>query len=77
MVGTHGKIEKQVSGRKSIDLSGLKCLVADEADVFFLDEKNYQTLMNIYNSKHIKGNENIQWVLFSATFPPELDGKYE
>jgi superfamily II DNA/RNA helicase len=77
MIGTHGKVEKSVSGRKTMDLSGLKCLVADEADVFFLDDKNYECLMKIANSKHIKDNENIQWVLFSATFPPELDGKYE
>lgn len=77
MIGTHGKVEKSVSGRKTMDLSGLRCLVADEADVFFLDDKNYECLMKIANSKHIKDNANIQWVLFSATFPPELDGKYE
>lgn len=41
MITTHGKFEQLISGRKPIDLKHLKCLVIDEADVFFLDEKNY------------------------------------
>ena len=41
MVSTHGKLEQLTSGRKPLDLTQLKCIVIDEADVFFLDEKNH------------------------------------
>ena len=41
MVSTHGKLEALLSGRKPLDLSQLKCFVIDEADVFFLDDKNH------------------------------------
>ena len=54
VVTTHGKLEPMLKGRKPLDLLGLKCLVVDEADVFFLDEKNFQSLKNISNYKHIK-----------------------
>jgi len=47
MVSTHGKLEALLSGRKPIDLSQLKCFVIDEADVFFLDDKNHQSLKKI------------------------------
>ena len=77
VVTTHGKADKVTSGRKTIDLSHLKCFVIDEADVFFMDEKNYQTLMNIYHTRQIKSNKSIQWILFSATYPPELDSRNE
>ena len=56
IVTTHGKLEKQLEGRKTIDLSQLKCIVLDEADVFFLDDKNYTSLQKIANYKHVKEN---------------------
>ena len=68
IVTTHGKLDKLLGGRKPLDLSKLKCIVVDEADVFFLDDKNHASLKKIAGNKAIKGNENIQWILFSATF---------
>lgn len=77
VVATHGKIANNLSGRKQVDLSGLKCLVIDEADVFFLDEKNHQSLLKIAESKHIKEKKDLQWVLFSATYPVDDAAIYE
>ena len=77
VVATHGKVTAAVSGRKPLDLSGLKCLVIDEADVFFLDDKNHATLLKIADSKYIKGRTDVQWVLFSATYPVDDAALYE
>ena len=44
IVTTHGKLDKLLGGRKPLDLSKLKCIVVDEADVFFLDDKNHASL---------------------------------
>jgi len=66
-----------MNGRKPIDLSGLKCIVIDEADVFFLDEKNFEFVNKLSNFKNIKDNKNVQWILFSATYPQEEADKYE
>ena len=51
MVTTHGKLEQMLSGRKQLDLKNLKCVVVDEADVFFLDDKNHQSLKKIATNK--------------------------
>ena len=59
MVGTHGKIEAMTNGRKPLDLSCLKCLVIDESDVFFLDDKNFEVLSRIASSRFIRDNESI------------------
>lgn len=77
MVGTHGKIEVMTNGRRTLDLSCLKSLVIDESDVFFLDDKNFETLARIAHSRYIKDNDAVQWILFSATYPPEDNDKYE
>ena len=53
IVTTHGKLEQLLSGRKPLDLSKLKCIVVDEADVFFLDDKNHQSLKKIATKKQI------------------------
>ena len=56
----------------------LKCLVIDEADFFFQDDKNFETIQKIKNYKHLKDNSELQWILFSATYPSDQDqGKYE
>ena len=52
-------------------------MIVDEADVFFLDDKNFETLIKIANSKYLKDCETVQWILFSATYPPEDNEKYE
>lgn len=66
-----------LTGRKPLDLSSLKCIVIDEADVFFLDDKNFASLSKIAKNPHIKDNPAMQWILFSATYPQEDYQKYE
>lgn len=44
----------------------------DEADVFFLEEKNFEAIKKVSKYKHIKNREEgnkVQWILFSATYP--------
>jgi superfamily II DNA/RNA helicase len=78
IVTTHGKLEQLLGGRKSaLDLAKLKAIVVDEADVFFLDDKNHQSLKKIANHKSIKDNEKLQWILFSATFQTEDEQRFE
>lgn len=77
---THGKLEPLLSGRSPIDLSSLKCIVIDEADVFFLDDKNFAFLEHVANHKPIKerpANNKVQWILFSATYPEGSEEIYE
>jgi superfamily II DNA/RNA helicase len=80
IVTTHGKLEPLLKGRTAIDLSDLKCLVVDEADVFFTDEKNFTSIKTIANYKQIKNrdeNNKVQWILFSATYPEGAEAEYE
>jgi superfamily II DNA/RNA helicase len=37
-----------MKGRKKVDLSGLKCLVIDEADFFFADERNFLQMQDFH-----------------------------
>lgn len=67
-------MEAAVGGRKPLNLKGLKSIVVDEADVFFTDEKNFNSLKKIATCKDIKGRDEgnkVQWVLFSATWPSD------
>ena len=50
-------------------------MVVDEADVFFEDEQNFRAIKDISQHKDIKGNSNVQWILFSATLPDANDDK--
>lgn len=59
-----------MNARKSMNLSKLKCLVVDEADVFFGDERNNASLKTII-AKQFR-NLDIQYILFSATFPDHV-----
>ena len=61
-------MEAATKGRKPLNLKGLKCIVVDEADVFLIDEKNFNSLQAISNYKDIKYIK-VQWILFSATYP--------
>jgi superfamily II DNA/RNA helicase len=47
MISTIGAFKKLLNGRKKIDLTGLKCLVVDEADFFFTDDLNYKELLEL------------------------------
>ena len=70
IVSTLGKLENNLKGRKKMDLSELKCFVIDEADVFFADQKNFESLKNIIG-KNIN-IDKIQFILFSATYPESV-----
>lgn len=57
-----------LEGRKTLDLTKLKCVVIDEADVFFTDDKNFDYIKRLHSYKHVKEVQP-QWILFSATYP--------
>jgi superfamily II DNA/RNA helicase len=49
----HGAFDTLLSGRKPLDLSGIKCIVVDEADIFFKDD-NFKYLWKVKDYKHVK-----------------------
>jgi superfamily II DNA/RNA helicase len=50
IVTTLGKLKSSLQGKFKIDLSGLRCVVIDEADFFFEDQKNHTELMAIHKT---------------------------
>ena len=50
---TIGKLRNSLDGKKPIDLSHVRCLVIDEADFFFSDKENFETLKAIF-TKYLK-----------------------
>ena len=62
----HGAIKENVGGRKPMDLSGLKCIIMDECDVFFGDEANFAIIKSIAGNKQVLAVKP-QYLLFSAT----------
>jgi superfamily II DNA/RNA helicase len=40
-VTTHGAFVPKLKGRDPMNLDHLKCMVLDEADVFFMEEKDF------------------------------------
>merc|ERR1712147_319078 len=70
---TLGGFKNALSSRqKVLDLSDLRCVVVDEVDHFFSDEKNKQQFIDINNKYISKLTQNIQWLLFSATYPEDV-----
>ena len=57
LVTTIGQIENKLKGRSPMDMSSLKCLIVDEADDFFKDEKNVKAMVAI-RTAITKQNEN-------------------
>ena len=57
-----------LTGRKALDLSKIKCVVVDEADVFFTDDKNFEYVRMLHKYKQVN-DAMPQWILFSATYP--------
>jgi len=69
-----------MKSRTPIDLSELKVIILDEADVFFTDDKNFATVKFIASHKHLKNRDadnRVQWILFSATYPKGAEAGYE
>ena len=61
-----------LKGRTKLDIKKLKCLVFDEADVFFLEDKNFACIKSITGNEQIKSrpaDDKVQLILFSATYP--------
>jgi hypothetical protein len=52
-VALHTKIEALIKGRKPMNLKTIKCIVIDEADVFFADEKNFACIKKIASYKDV------------------------
>ena len=74
IVSTLGGFMNGMKGRKKVDLSGLKCLVIDEADFFFADQKNNDEMI-AFNNTYLKSLKNVQYVLFSATYTEDVKQK--
>ena len=48
VVTTLGKLKGMMEGRSKVDLSSLKAVVVDEADVFFSDTRNKDELLKFH-----------------------------
>lgn len=50
----------------------MRCLIVDEADAFFYDEKTFTALKNVCDNKDISDRDSsdnrVQRILFSATY---------
>lgn len=62
-----------LEGRGKVDMSSLKAVVVDEADVFFSDQRNKDELMRLHNliADRIKSRAT-QYIMFSATYPEKV-----
>ncbi|MFM7858951.1 MAG: DEAD/DEAH box helicase, partial [Flammeovirgaceae bacterium] len=47
VIGTLGQIKNIMQGRTKCDLSSLRAVIIDEADYFFEDQKNEDTIVEI------------------------------
>ena len=73
VVTTLGKLNNALKGRKpTFDLSEVKCVVIDEADIFFKETRNLQALTEVVTKHFSKLNQKIQYILFSATYSEEV-----
>jgi superfamily II DNA/RNA helicase len=72
ITSTIGKLKNSLEGKKPLDMGHIRCLVIDEADYFFSDKENFATLTGIFKKYLEQYKEKIQFVLFSATYPPEV-----
>jgi ATP-dependent RNA helicase DDX19/DBP5 len=51
IITVHGVLSNMLEGKRSIDLSKVKCIVVDEADVFFTDDRNFEVLSKLHKYK--------------------------
>lgn len=72
VVTTLGSLKNALQSRvKVIDLQSLRCLVIDEVDFFFSNNQDNSRMLFDLNNKFFSKLPKFQWVLFSATYPPE------
>lgn len=70
---TMGGLKNALGSRtKVLDLTHLKVVVIDEVDFFFRCEHDRKNLYDI-NNKHFNKLPKLQWLLFSATYPEDVN----
>ncbi len=52
-------------------------VVIDEADLFFTDKRNFEDLKSLVDLELSKLKQKIQYILFSATYPEEIQDLIE
>lgn len=73
VVTTLGKLNNALKGRKpTFDLSEVKCVVIDEADIFFKETRNLQALTEVVTKHFSRLSQKIQYILFSATYSEDV-----
>lgn len=73
IVSTLGKLINTAFGGKkaaSISLKNLKCLVLDEADVYFKNDRDFADMKKLVGHKDLaqRSGNPLQFILFSATY---------
>ncbi|CAJ0586548.1 unnamed protein product, partial [Mesorhabditis spiculigera] len=71
IIGTPGKLWDYISVQKAFDLSKIKCVVLDEADVMISQQGHKELSMKIYGAIE-EANPTVQALLFSATYDEEV-----
>ena len=77
IVTTLGFLIGLIDGRKPIDLSALKMVIIDDADVLFEKIDEFRKLEKLNNTIFSKIKTKIQWILFSATYPEEITNRID
>jgi len=75
VVTTLGKLDNNLKKRGNsgkLDLSALKCIVFDETDVFFGEERNLQQLKSMHAAYISKLPNKPQHIFFSATYSEDV-----
>ena len=73
VVTTLGKLNNALKGRKpTFDLSEVKSVVIDEADIFFKETRNLAALTEVVTKHFNKLPQKIQYLLFSATYSEDV-----
>jgi ATP-dependent RNA helicase DDX19/DBP5 len=70
-VTTPGFIKAKLKDRKGLNLSHLKLIIYDEADELFIQPQTRECFI-AFKTEIEKAKVTPQYVLFSATFPPEV-----
>ena len=75
VVTTLGKLANNFTKRGNsgkLDLSALKCIVFDETDVFFGEQRSLKQLKELHAKYISKLPQKIQHIFFSATYTEEI-----
>ena len=69
MVSTLGKVSNNLFGKRGLNLKNLRCLIIDEADVYFKNDRDFADIKRIISHRDLaeRTNNPLQYILFSAT----------